>query len=157
MQVSLDMTVPYDSLRNLRIEGSRRRWDPQATAPLVDLGFGEAVRVDVCQKGAGMPIGSCHLEQSPSQVRGWDQMNASLYVFVGSEHRLPHGPLTDKAGNRCAFEKFASGGDIVDPGDEIDGLYPLLSTPNGSGRMDGPTEVTDQMLAEGVRQHIGLK
>ena len=75
-------------VRNLRIEGSRRRRDPQATVPLVDLGFGEAVRVDVRQKRAGMPIGSCHLEQSPSQLGGRDQVNAGHRVFVGLEHDL---------------------------------------------------------------------
>ena len=142
MEVSFDLAVPYDALRDLRVEGSGRRRDPQAPIPLVDLGFREPVCVDVCQKRAGMPIGPCHLEQSCSQF-GWrNQVNAGRHVFVGLEHRLPNRSFTDEPGDRGAFEEFATGADVVDPGNEIDGLYPLLSTPNGSGHFHRPAEMT---------------
>ena len=157
MEVSIDLPVPYDALGDLRIEGTRSRRNPKETVSLVDLGFGQPFRVDAGQKRTGVPIGSCHLEQLPSE-RGWpDQVNVGGCAFVGLEHDLPHRPLTDKPGNGSAFEKLVSGGDIVDPGDQIDGLHPLFPAPNGSGCLHRPAEMTEKMLADGVRQHLGLK
>ena len=84
-------------------------------------------------------------------------MNPDRHAVVGAKNPLARRPVTDIPGNRSALEKLAPSGDIVDPGDQVDGFHPLLHPSKGSGRIHRPAEMTAKMPAEGVCQDVGLK